>query len=63
MLEVKQTQGIHLLLIWLLPKTQEYIYIKKTDAQGYSTVVSLEVKDGDLLLDYTDPVITKSFFA
>ena len=24
-------------------------------------VVSLEVKDGDLLLDYTDPVITKSF--
>ncbi|MBM6515478.1 LruC domain-containing protein [Parabacteroides distasonis] len=44
-----------------LPKTQEYIYIKKTDAQGYSTVVSLEVKDGDLLLDYTDPVITKSF--
>lgn len=28
-----------------LPKTQEYIYIKKTDAQGYSTVVSLEVKD------------------
>lgn len=44
-----------------LPKTQEYIYIKKTDAQGYSTVVSLEVKEGDLLLDYTDPVITKSF--
>ncbi len=45
-----------------LPKTQEYIYIKQTDAQGYSTVVSLEVKEGDLLLDYTDPVITKIFF-